>query len=313
MNFKHIYVSAALTLAACSFFSAPALSEVPCAESATTIPSQVAPLHERVDAAVAYIRTKTDLVPEYAIVLGSGFDKFAEDVQNPVAIPYGDIPGFTASTAPGHKGELVLGTIESKNVVVMRGRIHLYEGLTAQQVVFPIQVMHGLGAKHLIVSNASGAIRNDLGLGELMVLKDHINMTGTNPCIGVNDNKIGPRFFPVSSSYDKPMARLAHEIAEKEGFKLSEGVYVGMLGPSYETYAENQMLSRAGGDAVGMSTVLELIEGAHCNMSLFGVTCITDVLNDEESENMEQTVIEMGEKACSNFTKLIHGILRAQK
>lgn len=313
MNIKHTFASAALTLAACSLFAVPAWSAVPGATAAGMPPCQVAPLHERVDAAVEYIRSQTPLIPEYAIVLGSGFDSVANDVQNPVVIPYSAIPGFFASTAPGHKGELVLGTIEGKNVVVMRGRIHLYEGRTAQQVVFPIQVMHGLGAHHLIVSNASGAVRNDLGLGELMVIKDHINLTGTNPCIGANDDKIGPRFFPVSCCYDKAMARLAHDVADREGFKLSDGVYAGMSGPSYETYAENQMLSRLGADAAGMSTVLELIGGAHCNMKLFGVTCISDVLNDEDSENMEQAVIEMGKTACANFAKLIHGILRAQK
>ncbi|MBQ7567455.1 purine-nucleoside phosphorylase [bacterium] len=273
----------------------------------------MSPLHERIAEAVAYVRTKSSLVPEYAIVLGSGFDKFGDELTDAVAVPYGEIPGFAVSTAPGHKGELILGKLEGKNVVVMRGRVHLYEGYTPQQVVFPVQVMRALGAKRMIISNASGAIRNDLALGELMIIKDHINMTGCNPCVGPNDDKVGPRFFPVSSAYDNDMRCAALRTAAREGFKLSEGIYVGMRGPSYETLAENRMLSAWGGDAVGMSTVLEIIEAAHCGMSVFGVTCVTDVLNDEDSEDMEQAVIQAGERACQRFVKLVRGILRDSK
>ena len=313
MNIRRCLFGAALTCAALSVLYCPAeAAPAVCPHNCSAIQAAV-PLSERIEAAVAYIRSKTDAVPEYAIVLGSGFDKFGDAIEKTAVIPYGDIPGFAASTAPGHKGELLFGTLEGKNVVVMRGRVHLYEGLTPQQVVFPIQVMHALGAKRLIISNASGAIRNDLALGELMIIKDHINMTGCNPCAGPNDDKVGPRFFPVSSAYDKEMQRAAVRTAEREGFKLSEGIYVGMHGPSYETAAENRMLSAWGGDAVGMSTVLEIIEAAHCGMKVFGITCITDVLNDEDSEDMEQAVIQAGERACQRFVKLVRGILREGK
>ncbi|MDO5297202.1 MAG: purine-nucleoside phosphorylase [bacterium] len=310
MNIKRCLLSAAVTCAAVSAlylpaWAAPAVCSANCSES-----KQMVSLSQRIESAVAYIHSKTVVKPEYAIVLGSGFDKFGDELENAVAIPYGDIPGFAPSTAPGHKGELLLGTLEGKRVAVMRGRVHLYEGLTPQQVVFPIQVLSALGAKRLIISNASGAIRNDLALGELMIIKDHINMTGCNPCAGVNDDKVGPRFFPVTTAYDGDMRQAALRVAGREGFKLSEGIYVGMLGPSYETAAENRMLSAWGGDAVGMSTVLEIIEAAHCGMKVFGVTCITDVLNDEDSEDMEQAVIRAGERACQRFIKLVRGIVR---
>ena len=313
MNIARCLFGAAMTCAAVLILNLPAeAAPAACLHSCPAIQASV-PLSERIDAAVAYIRSKTGAVPDYAIVLGSGFDKFGDELENTVTIPYGDIPGFAVSTAPGHKGELLFGTFAGKNVVVMRGRVHLYEGLTPQQVVFPLQVMHALGAQRLIISNASGAIRNDLALGELMIIKDHINMTGCNPCTGPNDDKVGPRFFPVSSAYDKDMRQAALRTAEREGFKLSEGIYVGMRGPSYETAAENRMLSAWGGDAVGMSTVLEIIEAAHCGMKVFGVTCITDVLNDEDSEDMEQAVIQAGERACRRFVKLVRGILTEGK
>ncbi len=282
----------------------------PCPACACTV-AETADEAARIANAVAYVRTQSDIVPELAIVLGSGFDRIADEVQDAVHIPYAKIPGFAVSTAPGHKGELVLGTIEGHKVCVMRGRVHLYEGLRPQQVVFPVRVAHALGTQTLIVTNASGAIANDLALGDLMLITDHINMMGTNPCIGPNCDSVGPRFFPVTTAYDKDLQMLAKRVAAQLKYKLPEGVYVGMLGPSYETRAENRMLGILGGDAVGMSTVPEVIEAAHCQMKVLGFSCVTDVLNDEDSEDMEQEVIRAGEAACDRLINLLHGILKS--
>ncbi len=262
-----------------------------------------------IDEAVSFIRTKTDMTPEVALVLGSGFDDIWKEAKNPVRISYRDIPGFSPSTAPGHTGELVFGTIEGRKACIMRGRLHLYEGYKPWQVIFPIRVLSALGAKTLIVTNASGAIANDLALGDLMLIKDHINMMGVNPCAGQHNNKFGARFFPVSC-YDRHLMKLARNAAETLGIKLPEGVYVAMSGPSYETRAENRMLAILGGDAVGMSTVPEIIAAAQCGMKVLGFSCITDVLNDEDSEDMEQAVIEAGNRACERLTSMLRLIIK---
>ncbi|MCR5661215.1 MAG: purine-nucleoside phosphorylase [bacterium] len=262
-----------------------------------------------IDEAVSFIRTKTDIAPEVALVLGSGFDAIWEEAKNPVHISYRDIPGFVPSTAPGHTGELVFGTIEGHKVCIMRGRLHLYEGYKPWQVIFPIRVLNALGAKTIIITNASGAIANDLALGDLMLIKDHINMMGVNPCAGPHTEKFGARFFPVSC-YDGHLMKLARNAAETLGIKLPEGVYVAMSGPSYETRAENRMLAILGGDVVGMSTVPEIIAAAQCGMKVLGFSCITDVLNDEDSEDMEQAVIEAGNRACDRLTKMLRLIIK---
>lgn len=266
-------------------------------------------LNRQIDEAVSFIRSKTDIVPEIAIVLGSGFDDIWKEAKNPLHISYRDIPGFVPSTAPGHTGELVFGTIEGHKVCIMRGRLHIYEGYKPWQVIFPIRVINALGAKTLIVTNASGAIANDLALGDLMLIKDHINMMGVNPCAGPHSDRVGQRFFPVSC-YDPQLIALARDAAATIGIKMPEGVYVAMSGPSYETRAENRMLAILGGDAVGMSTVPEIIAAAQCGMKVLGFSCITDVLNDEDSEDMEQAVIEAGNRACGRLAEMLRIIIK---
>ena len=313
MNIKKSFLGVACALALAAGFCLPALAETSAPASKPISIENVQSAAE-LDACIAqtveFLRTKTSIKPEFLIQLGSGFDSIYKEVQKPVHVPYAQIPGFVSATAPGHVGELIFGYIEGHPVCVMRGRLHYYEGLPLRQVVFPIQVAHALGASTLIATNASGAIANHLRLGDLMLITDHINMLGNNPCIGFNSDKVGQRFFPVTPAYDSNLQLLSKQVAAKLGYRLPEGVYVAMSGPSYETAAENRMLYMLGGDAVGMSTVPEVIEAAHCGMKVLGFSCVTDVLNDDDSEDMEQAVIKAGEDACARMTNLLHGILR---
>ncbi|MGM9992270.1 MAG: purine-nucleoside phosphorylase [Candidatus Bruticola sp.] len=275
---------------------------------------------QKVKKAADFLRKKINFKPEILIILGSGLGPLADIAENKIEISYNDIPGFAVSTVEGHVGSLVFGQIEGKNVVIMRGRVHCYEGYKANQVVLPVLTAKALGVKTLIVSNSSGAISQGHYLGELILIKDHINFLGSNPMVGPNSEKLGPRFFDMNSAYTEKLRRLAFQEAEKMGIKLKEGVYAAMLGPSYETPAERKMLRIMGADVVGMSTVPEVIAAVYSGMQVLGFSCVTDVpadipklVNKDESDSTftnHEDVLKTAEKAQSDLGKLIKAILK---
>jgi purine-nucleoside phosphorylase len=260
--------------------------------------------------AVSYIEPKLTEKPTLGLVLGSGLGVLADEIENPVIIPYQEIPGFTVSTVVGHKGQLVIGTLEGKQVVAMQGRFHYYEGHGLDAVTFPIRVMKSLGVDTIIVTNAAGGINESYRPGDLMLIRDHINMTFRNPLIGPNDDTLGVRFPDMSEAYSKRLRALAKEVAAEQGIQLQEGVYVGLLGPSYETPAEIRMLRILGGDAVGMSTVPEVIVARHMSMNVLGISCISNMAAGIlEQPLSHEEVMETTEKVKTQFLQLIHGIV----
>ncbi len=260
--------------------------------------------------AVAYIQPKLAEKPTIGLVLGSGLGVLADEIENPVVIPYHEIPGFTVSTVVGHKGQLVIGTLQGKQVVAMQGRFHFYEGHGLDAVVFPIRVMKLLGVETIIVTNAAGGINENYDPGNLMLIADHINMTFRNPLIGANDEAMGARFPDMSEAYSKELRQLAKEVAGEQGIELREGVYVGLLGPSYETPAEIRMLRILGGDAVGMSTVPEVIVARHMGVKVLGISCISNMAAGIlEQPLSHDEVMETTEKVKTQFLALVNGIV----
>ena len=249
--------------------------------------------------------------PEIGIVLGSGLGKLADHIQEPQVIPYKDIPGFPVSTAIGHKGNFILGTLGGKRVIAMQGRIHYYEGYGMDLVVLPVRVMMSIGIRKLFVSNAAGGISFDLHIGDLMIIKDHINLL-PNPLIGPNLDALGPRFPDMTRPYDPALIKLAKEIAAEQGIALHEGVYVGGTGPSYETPAEYKYFRLIGGDAVGMSTVPEVIAARHANVPVFGISVITNEAHDDYAEdyvNDGHDVVVAANAAAETMTALIREMI----
>jgi purine-nucleoside phosphorylase len=228
------------------------------------------------------IRTHWRGVPQCGIVLGSGLGGLAGQIEGDAVIPYRGIPHFPVPNVAGHAGELVLGRLEGRPVAALAGRAHLYEGYTAEQVAFPIRVLASLGAPILILSNAAGGLNPGLRRGELMLLSDHLNLTGANPLVGPNDDRLGPRFPDMSAVYDPELQSIARAGARAEGITLRTGVYAGVLGPSYETPAEIRMLRTLGADAVGMSTVLEAIAARHAGVRVLGIAAVTNGIEDAD-------------------------------
>ncbi|MGZ0053137.1 purine-nucleoside phosphorylase [Brevibacillus gelatini] len=260
--------------------------------------------------AVAFIEQKLAEKPTIGLVLGSGLGVLADEIENPVVIPYHEIPGFTVSTVVGHKGQLVIGKLQGKQVVAMQGRFHFYEGHGLDAVVFPIRVMKLLGVETIIVTNAAGGINESYEPGDLMLISDHINMTFRNPLIGPNDDELGARFPDMSEAYSKELRQLAHQVAAEQGIQLREGVYVGLLGPSYETPAEIRMLRLLGGDAVGMSTVPEVIVARHMRVNVLGISCISNMAAGIlEQPLSHEEVMETTEKVKTQFLALVNGIV----
>ena len=222
--------------------------------------------------------------PTIGIVLGSGLGRLADEIEDPLTIPYKRIPGFPVSTAIGHKGNFIIGKLGGKTVVAMQGRIHYYEGYGMNQVTLPIRVMKMMGIEALFVSNAAGGTNLSYQVGDLMIIRDHINMM-PNPLIGPNLEEFGPRFPDMTRPYDPGLIRLAETIAAEMGLTLQKGVYIGCSGPTYETPAEYKFFRAIGGDAVGMSTVPEVIVARHSSIPVFGMSVITDVAHDTEDEN----------------------------
>ena len=249
--------------------------------------------------------------PEIGIVLGSGLGKLADQIADPLVIPYKDIPGFPVSTAIGHKGNFIVGTLGGKTVIAMQGRIHYYEGYGMDLVVLPIRVMMSIGIGKLFVSNAAGGVSYQLHVGDLMIIKDHINLL-PNPLIGPNLDYLGPRFPDMTRPYDPVLIKLAKDIAEEQGIDLKEGVYVGGTGPSYETPAEYKFFRLIGGDAVGMSTVPEVIAARHASVPVFGISVITNEAHDDYAEdyvNDGDDVVTAANAAADKMTGLIRKMI----
>ncbi|MBN2167373.1 MAG: purine-nucleoside phosphorylase [Marinilabiliaceae bacterium] len=231
---------------------------------------------EKIKTTSDYLKKQTGLSPKIGIILGTGIGGLAKEIETEVTIPYTDIPGFPISTVEGHTGALIFGTINGIPVMALQGRFHFYEGYSMREVTFPIRVMKVFGIESLIVSNASGGLNPDYKVGDIMIITDHINMFGTNPLIGRNKDELGPRFPDMSEAYNKQIINRALEIAKKHHIKVKQGVYVGTTGPTFETPAEYNFFRTIGGDAVGMSTVPEVIVARHMNMTCFGISIITD-------------------------------------
>ncbi|HYO88595.1 MAG TPA: purine-nucleoside phosphorylase [Candidatus Limnocylindrales bacterium] len=267
--------------------------------------------------AAAVIRQRTTLSARVGIVLGSGLGSLADELHDSVTIPYAEIPGWPQSTVPGHSGTLVLGTLESVPVLLQRGRAHFYEGYTPQQVTFPIRVMHALGVETVILTNAAGGINPAYHVGDVMLLNDHLNlvgMTGLNPLMGPNDDALGERFPGMSGAYDRELRQLAKAAAEASGVPLHEGVYAWLSGPNFETPAEIRMLRMLGADAVGMSTVPEVLVARHMRMRVMAMSGITNAAIASIDSNMEATheeVLESGKLLAPRMASIMRGVLRA--
>ncbi len=268
----------------------------------------------RIESSLEAIRAITDFQPEIAIILGSGLGPLAEEIDTSLgaSIGFADLPGFPVSTAPGHAGRAVLGMLEGKRVMAFQGRVHLYEGYSAKEVVLPVTLANKLGAKTLLVSNACGGLNPAWFAGDIMLQNDFINFTGTNPLLGPNDASVGPRFLPLMGGYDKELAAIARVAARACDVTLREGVYLGITGPMYAPKAELRMYRQWGADAIGMSTVLEVIQALYLSMRVLGLSTVTDMAvadREDHSETNEQAVIEQAQKTGPNFRKLVKAIL----
>lgn len=269
---------------------------------------------ERIYAAADYIKeifAGKNIIPCVGIVLGSGLGKLADKIENQTVIPYKDIPGFPVSTAIGHKGNFIAGTLGGKTVIAMQGRIHYYEGYGMDLVTLPIRVMKVLGIKYLFVSNAAGGVNFDYKVGDMMIIKDHINKL-PNPLIGPNLDDFGPRFPDMTRPYDLNLIKLAEEVASEMGLKLHKGVYVGGTGPSYETPSEYKYFRMIGGDAVGMSTIPEVIVARHSGIPVFGMSVISNEAHDDYAEdyvNDGDDVVAAANKAADAMSKLFEKII----
>jgi purine-nucleoside phosphorylase len=272
--------------------------------------SAISTLYARAEQAARTIRSRTELKPQLALILGSGLGGFADEFVETVAIPYGEIPGFATSTAEGHAGRLVVGKVGTVPVIAMQGRVHFYEGYSLEEVTFPIRVFKLLGVKRLLLTNAAGGIDIELNQGALMVISDHLNLMGVNPLRGPNDERFGPRFPDLSEAYSRKLQEQAVAEARKLGIDLRRGIYAALAGPSYETPAEIHMLRALGADAVGMSTVPETIVARHMGIDVLGISCITNMaagISDEPINHAE--VMDTGRRVRETFTKLLRGII----
>lgn len=267
--------------------------------------------------AVAVIRERSSEPLTAGLVLGSGLGALADTFADRVVVPYEDIPGWPRSTVEGHSGQLVIGKLEGKTVITQQGRAHFYEGYTPHQVAFPIRVMHLLGVKTLILTNAAGGMNPAYRVGDVMMINDHINfvgMAGNNPLMGPNDESFGKRFVGMVQTYDRDLRKLAHRVAGEAGLALHEGVYVCLSGPTFETPAEIRMLRTIGGDAVGMSTVHEVLVARHAEMRVLAFSGITNEAIDSidvDAEVDHQEVIDAGKILVPKLTAVLRGVLRA--
>jgi purine-nucleoside phosphorylase len=250
---------------------------------------------EKATAAAEFVGRRTELRPTIAIVLGSGLGAFAEQLESATAIGFAEIPNFARSTVPGHSGKLVIGKVAGVPVAVMQGRVHAYEGYSPEEVTFPVRVLGRMGAKTLVLTNAAGGINEGLRQGQLVLIADHINLSGRNPVAARNDERLGPRFFDMSEAYSSRLRELAHEAARAMEFRLDEGVYLSVLGPSFETPAEIRAFRTMGADLVGMSTVQETIVARHMGIEVLGISCVTNMAAGIQKEPLShEEVMETG-------------------
>ena len=266
--------------------------------------------YARVQAAAAFVRARVPAAPQIAIVLGSGLGDFASHVGDATVMPYANIPGWPPATVIGHAGKLVIGEVRGKTVAVLSGRAHFYEGHPMANVVFATRVVAALGVKTLLLTNAAGGINTSFSQGVLMVIDDHINLVGTNPLIGPNDERFGPRFPDMTEVYSTRLRAAADRAAERNGLALAHGIYVGLHGPSYETPAEIRYLRAIGGDAVGMSTVAEAVAARHVGMEVLGISCITNMAAGVLPQPLNHAeVMETAQRVRDAFIALLEEIV----
>jgi purine-nucleoside phosphorylase len=260
---------------------------------------------DKINETVAFIRSKVSTASEVGIILGSGLGELVHQLEIQQEIAYSDIPNFPVSTVKGHGGKLLFGSLNGKQVVMLSGRFHYYEGYSMQETTFPVRVMKALGAHTLMVSNAAGGMNPSFQVGDLMIIRDHINLFPEHPLRGQNDEKIGPRFPDMTEPYDLQFISTVKSIAAKHDIQVHDGVYIGLQGPTFETKAEYHFLHVIGGDAVGMSTVPEVIVAKHSGMKVFGMSVITDLgIRDEMNTITHEEVLEAAEKAAPKMALL---------
>lgn len=266
---------------------------------------------EKIKETAHFIKNIIQDTPDFAIVLGSGLGKLRNEVEALHILEYPDIPNFPQTTVAGHGGQLIYGTLEGKKVLMMSGRFHYYEGHDIQTVVFPFRVFHLLGIKNLILSNAAGGVNPDFKVADVMIINDHINMTPEHPLRGKNIDELGPRFVDMSEPYSKKMISVAVSVAEDLQITAHQGCYVALQGPTFETPAEYGMIKAIGGDAVGMSTVPEVIVAKHQGMDCFGISIITDVGGPDIAYTVShEEVLQAADKAMPNVIKIVKGLVR---
>jgi purine-nucleoside phosphorylase len=272
---------------------------------------------QRVDALAHALETRAHTAglkqaPTVGVVLGSGLGEFAEDLENSCAAPFADLPHMAQSGVAGHRGRFVIGTLAGVSVCAMQGRVHLYEGHAPSDVVRGVRAMIAFGAKNIVLTNAAGGIRKDLEPGDLMLIEDHLNLTGQSPLTGPNDDALGPRFPALSDAYDPELRKLAAAVARAQKLRIPSGVYAGLLGPAYETPAEVRMVRTLGGDAVGMSTVLETIAARHMGARVLGISCITNLAAGlSATAPSHEEVQETARAAEKKFRRLLTGVIKA--
>ncbi|AKL85027.1 PunA [Bacillus atrophaeus UCMB-5137] len=271
-------------------------------------------MKQKIEQAAAFIKQHAPQSPKIGLILGSGLGILADEIEGAVKLKYEDIPDFPVSTVEGHAGQLVFGTLEGVSVVAMQGRFHFYEGYSMDKVTFPVRVMKELGVEALIVTNAAGGINTAFRAGDLMIITDHINFMGTNPLIGPNEADFGVRFPDMSSAYDKDLSQLAEKMAQELQIPVQKGVYTAVTGPSYETPAEVRFLRTLGSDAVGMSTVPEVIVAKHAGLRVLGISCISNAaagILDQPLSHDE--VMEVTEKVKVGFLQLVKAVIAKYK
>lgn len=266
---------------------------------------------QKIKESARFIEEKISSKPTIGLILGSGLGELADQIEDPIKIPYEQIPHFPVSTVEGHAGQLVIGQLEGKYVVAMQGRFHYYEGYSMQEVTFPVRVMKTLGIDLIIITNACGGMNKAFKPGDLLIITDHINMTGQNPLIGPNIDELGPRFPDMSHAYTPEYISFVEQIGEKLGISLQKGVYVGVSGPTYMSGAELVMLRKIGGDVIGMSTVPEVIVARHAGMKIIGISCITDMAIGEEIQGItHDEVVAVANETKPKFIKLLKEVVK---
>jgi purine-nucleoside phosphorylase len=267
---------------------------------------------QRISEAAAYVQSKRSDQPLIGVILGSGLGGFTEEMKIDLEIDYANIPHFPVSTVEGHSGKMLIGSIGGKSIVTLSGRFHYYEGYSTQEVVFPIRVLQKMGIKHLLITNAAGGTNTNFKVGDLMVIKDHISFAIVNPLIGKNIEELGTRFPDMSEPYSKKLIAAAHNIAKQHGFELKEGVYFGVTGPSFETRAEYKLIHHLGADAVGMSTVQEVITAVHAGMQVFAISVITDIgIREEENIISHKDVLEAANASAPILTLILKSMIQS--